>query len=81
MTWMSSQRLGAKAASTLSPRTVSLKQIVTAGFWPGSPTNFLQLFDQDFFEYWDIMQKRMPGVSERSFVMGLQDFSSNKGRV
>ena len=63
-----------KSCFNIIPQEVSLKQIVTAGFWPGSPTNFLQLFDQDLFEYWDIMQKRMPGVSERSFVMALQDF-------
>ena len=58
-----------------------MKQVVASGFWPGTPVSYSQLFSQELFEYWDIMQKRMPGVSERSFVLGLQDFSLNKNRV
>ena len=55
--------------------------IVSAGLWPGTPVNFNVLFDQELFEHFHILQKRMPGVSERSFLLGLQDFSFNKGRV
>ena len=39
------------------------------------------MFHHDLFEYWDNLQKRMPGASERSFLFGLQDFSVNHGRV
>ena len=70
-----------KNCCNVCPDDYSIKKVVASGFWPGTPVSHSQLFSQELFEYWDIMQKRMPGVSERSFVLGLQDFSSNKNRV
>jgi hypothetical protein len=70
-----------KNCLNVCPNDLTVKKAVASGFWPGTPISYSQLFSQDLFEYWDIMQKRMPGVSERSFVLGLQDFSSNKNRV
>lgn len=34
-----------------------------------------------FTEYWDTAQKGMPGVSEKSFITSLEDFSLATGRV
>ena len=39
------------------------------------------VFDQDLFLYWDLLQKQIPGVSERSFLKSLELFSKRKGRV
>ncbi|XP_028403336.1 uncharacterized protein LOC114526041 [Dendronephthya gigantea] len=70
-----------KNCHNVCPNDNSIKQVVASGFWPGTPISYSQQFSQELFEHWDIMQKRMPGVSERSFVLGLQDFSLNKNRV
>ena len=51
------------------------------GYWPAAPNNVTTVFDQELFEFWDILQKLSPGVSERSFLLSLQEFSLNKGRV
>ena len=51
------------------------------GYWPATPNNITTVFDQEVFEFWDILQKLSPGVSQRSFLMSLQEFSLNKGRV
>ena len=58
-----------------------LESVIKMGFWPGTPSNFCHLFDRDLLVYWDMAQKRMPGVSERSFITSLEDFSLAKGRV
>ena len=62
-----------------SPR--SLESVIRLGFWLGRPCNVIHIFDVDLFRQWDLMQKRMPGVSERSFLKSLEDYSSEKGRV
>lgn len=49
----------------------NMNTVIDMGFWLGSPTNLGQIFDQDLFEYWDVLQKKTPGVSERSFLSGL----------
>ena len=59
----------------------SLESVIRLGFWPGSPCNIIHIFDVDLFMQWDLMQKRMPGVSERAFLKSLEDYSSEKGRV
>lgn len=63
------------------PCQVTIENCIESSFWPGTPSNICHLFHQDLFEYWDNLQKRMPGASERSFLFGLQDFSLNHGRV
>lgn len=55
--------------------------IIRAGFWPGSIANMHYAFQQDLFMFWDLLQKWMPGSSERSFVKSLEQFSAQKGRV
>lgn len=59
----------------------SLKNIIAAGYWPGSPKDLNYLFDQNLFRQWDFLQKRLPGTSEVSFLKALGDFSQAKGRV
>ena len=54
---------------------------LNAWYWPGSPSVITYIFDQGLFEMWDILQKKMPGTSENSFIRGLEDFSSSRGRV
>lgn len=61
--------------------TWTLRDVVVAGYWPGSPTDTSYVFDQQLFFLWDFMQKRMPGTSESSFVKALEDFSLMRGRV
>jgi hypothetical protein len=50
------------------------------GYWPATPNN-ITVYDQQVFEFWDILQKLSPGVSQRSFLLTLQEFSVNKGSV
>ena len=59
----------------------SLESVIRLGFWPGSPSNIIHIFDINLFQQWDLMQKRMPGVSERAFLKSLEDYSFKKGRV
>ena len=59
----------------------SLKNIIAAGYWPGSPKDLNYLFDQNLFRQWDFVQKRLPGTSEVSFLKALGDLSQAKGRV
>ena len=58
-----------------------IKTVISMGYWPATPNNVTTVFDQEVFEFWDILQKLSPGVSQRSFLMSLQEFSLNKGRV
>ncbi|XP_078364085.1 uncharacterized protein LOC144648381 [Oculina patagonica] len=48
---------------------------ITLQTWPGTPTNMCHLFAGDLLDYWYMAQKGMPGVSERSFITSLEDFS------
>ena len=61
--------------------SLSLSDVVHAGYWPGSPTDTSYIFDQQLFHLWDAFQKRMPGTSESSFIRALEDVSVMKGRV
>ena len=63
------------------PFKLDIEAVIKMGFWPGTPTNMCHLFARDLLDYWDMAQKAMPGVSERSFITSLEDFSSAKGRV
>ena len=59
----------------------TVTDIVQAGYWPGSPTDTSYVFDQQLFQLWDSLQKRMPGTSESSFIRALEDVSAINGRV
>ena len=54
---------------------------VPLGYWPGSPTNASYFFDHAVFQFWDAMQKNMPGSSSNAFVKTLAQISEKKGRV
>lgn len=55
--------------------------LVHLGYWPASPTNASYFFDYAVFQFWDIMQKNMPGSSSSAFVKTLAQISEKKGRV
>lgn len=55
--------------------------VTQSGFSPGSIRDMTYVFDQDLFLHWDLLQKQIPGVSERSFLKSLELFSKRKGRV
>ena len=55
--------------------------IIQLGFWPGSVSDMTYVFHEDLLNYWDILQKYVPGVSQNSFVKSLEAFSTQKGRV
>ena len=58
-----------------------MSDVVQAGYWPGSPTDISYVFDQQLFKLWDSIKKRMPGTSESSFILALEDVSVMKGRL
>ena len=55
--------------------------VIILRFLPGSITDATYVFDQDLFCQWNIIQKQVPGISERSFLKALEEFSKQKGRV
>ncbi|KAK2561879.1 hypothetical protein P5673_015276 [Acropora cervicornis] len=72
-----------KELSTSNPFIIS-----QLGFWPGSISDLYHacyqccdIFHQDLFIHWDILQKQTPGISERSFFKSLELFSKEKGRL
>ncbi|XP_028409242.1 uncharacterized protein LOC114531826 [Dendronephthya gigantea] len=58
-----------------------LESVIKLGFWQGTPSNIIHIYDMELLLQWDLMQKRMPGVSERSFLKSAEDYSHEKGRV
>lgn len=65
-----------KVVSTSDPAV-----LIQSGFWPGSISDMTYVFEQDLLLHWDILQKQIPGISERSFIKSLEQFSKQKGRV
>ena len=61
------------------PYQIMIENCIQGFFLPGTPTNICHLFHQDLLEYWDNLRKRIPGASERSFPLNLQDFSLSHG--
>lgn len=69
-----------KKCNAISP-SWTVTDIVQAGYWPASPTDTSYVFDQQLFQLWYSLQKRMPGTSESSFIRALEDISAINGRV
>ena len=59
----------------------NVETIIKSGFWPGSLTHINYIIKEDVFSIWDSFRKRMPGSSERSFLMSLNDMAAENGRV
>ena len=59
----------------------TVRDVVQAGYWPGSPSETSNVFDQQLCRLWDSLQKRMPGTSESSFIRALEDVSAMSGGV
>ena len=56
--------------------------VIKNGYWPGSlKSSSSYIFHQDVLRMWGILQKQMPGTSQKSFLEGLGEFSVQKGRV
>lgn len=56
--------------------------IIREQYWPGTPQRkSFYMFDQDLFQFYDLLQKNMPGVSEQGFLKTLEQMSELKGRV
>ena len=58
--------------------TADVDVVAPSGFWPGSIADTTYLFHQDLLLHWDILQKQIPGISERAFIKSLELFSSKK---
>ena len=58
-----------------------LTNLISSGYWPGTPTSTNYLFSIDLFKFWDAFRKRMPGISQNSFLQSLCDVSLDNGRV
>ncbi|XP_048583128.1 uncharacterized protein LOC5504014 isoform X2 [Nematostella vectensis] len=61
--------------------SITAVDVIRNGYWPGTPTNICHIFSQDLFLFWDQLQERMPGVSERALMSSLEDYSKEKGRI
>lgn len=61
--------------------TADVDVVAQSGYWPGSIADTTYLFHQDLLLHWDILQKQIPGISERAFIKSLELFSKQKGRV
>lgn len=55
--------------------------LLQSKFWPGSISDMTYVFDQYLLLQWDILQKQIPGISERAFLKSLELYSKRKGRV
>ena len=49
--------------------------LLQSAFWPGSISDMTYVFDQDLLLQWDILQKQIPGISERAFLKSLELYS------
>ena len=57
-------------------------EVLEDGFWPGSVERHSQyLFNEDVFLFFDLLCKFSPGLSTRSFLNALEQFSASKCRV
>lgn len=65
-----------KVISTCDPVVLT-----RSGFSPGSISDTTYVSEQDLLLQWDILQKQIPGISERSFLKSLELYSEQKGRV
>ena len=59
---------------------VSIGDLVAQNLWPGG-LNSSYIFDQTLFQFYDTLQKILPGVSETGFIKTLEHISEQKGRV
>ena len=57
---------------------LGIDEALVLGLWPGTPSNPSQFFDQELMRFWDMLQKRVPGVSERAFLSALEDYTEEK---
>lgn len=66
-------------STVIDPFTIGV--LLKSGYWPGSVLSINYLIKEEVFILWDTFRKRMPGSSERAFLMSLNDISNDNGRV
>ena len=60
----------------------SPNDLIREGYWPGAAERSSRyIFDQQLFEFYDLLQKHNPGLSEYGFLQTLRHLSEMKGRV
>ena len=60
----------------------SPNDLIREGYWPGAAERRSRyIFDQQLFQFYDLLQKNNPGLSEYGFLQTLRKFSEMKGRV
>ena len=59
----------------------NIEMLLKSGFWPGGVVNINYLVQEDVFIIWDVFRKRMPGSSQKSFLMSLNDVAYERGWV
>ena len=59
----------------------TFKFLLGSGYWPGGVKVINYVINEEVFILWDAFKSRMPGSSERAFIMALTDISNNNGRV
>lgn len=66
-------------STVIDPFTIGV--LLKSGYWPGSVLSINYLIKEEVFILWDTFRKRMPGSSERAFLMSLNDISNDNGRT
>lgn len=60
----------------------TISSILSIGFWPGSVVrNSHYLFSTELLNFFDLLQKCLPGTSISGFVEALEHLSHSHGRV
>ena len=55
-------------------------QLISSGWWPGSPKRMTYLFSADLLIMWNHLVHKTPGTSERKFLETLSEISKLAGR-
>lgn len=60
----------------------TFSSFINAGFWPGTVARNCQyLFSMEMFEFFNLLQKFLPGTSGTGFIHTLEQLSLQHGRV
>ena len=59
---------------------MKISSIIKSNFWPMSVRRISTLVDISLLKFISKMQKKMPGISEHSILMALEDSAAENGR-
>ena len=60
---------------------MEISNIIKSNFWPMSVRRISTLVDISLLKFISKMQEKMPGISEHSILMALEDSAAENGRV